>query len=157
MKLLIVDGPPSPHVLDELRFLNNFGFALVSVGEVIRELLKAETALGQRLKYYVDKEELIPDKEILEALNPYFVVSSKLVLLGFPRTEEQLQNLLSYTQVDAYVCIELMDEAHKNLAIEEWEKPIMTSKLKNCYTITYRKETLEKQVLHIVDEYLEVN
>ena len=70
--------------------------AHISTGDLFRENLKNETALGLEAKKYMDAGELVPDDVTIRMLKDRLSkddVKNGAVLDGFPRTEVQAQSL----------------------------------------------------------------
>ena len=66
----------------------------ISTGNLFREHLKKETALGIQAKKYIDKGNLVPDSLVLDLLENRMAqtdCSAGFVLDGFPRTVAQAE------------------------------------------------------------------
>jgi adenylate kinase len=59
----------------------------------VRSEIKSETELGQKIKEYSDKGELVPDEIIIDMTKPYLDENDSWILDGFPRTQEQAKAL----------------------------------------------------------------
>lgn len=96
-----------------------FGLAHVASGDLFRENLERETALGLRAKAYMDRGELVPDEVTTAMIRERFarpdIAGRGIVLDGFPRTLAQaaaLGDLLSELgrQLHGVLCIDVPDD-----------------------------------------------
>ena len=74
----------------------NLKLAHISTGDLFRENLKNETALGKKAKEYMDKGELVPDEITVGMLADRMKkedVENGAILDGFPRTKAQAEIL----------------------------------------------------------------
>jgi adenylate kinase len=69
------------------------GATHIETGDLVRSEIKSETELGQKIKEYSDKGELVPDEIIIDMTKPYLDEHDSWILDGFPRTEEQARAL----------------------------------------------------------------
>ena len=65
----------------------------ISTGDLVRAEIKAGSALGQTIRDYNDRGELVPDKIIIEMMKPYLDEADSWILDGFPRNESQAEAL----------------------------------------------------------------
>jgi len=99
---LILLGPPGAGKGTQAELLKaRFTIPHISTGDMLRQVLKEESALSSKVKKFVETGELVPDGIILEIMK--FRLSSPdtdkgFILDGFPRTirqAEDLDNLLT--------------------------------------------------------------
>src|ERR687883_803095 len=69
------------------------GATHIETGDLVRSEIKQETELGQKIKEYSDKGELVPDEIIIDMTKPYLEENDSWILDGFPRNEEQARAL----------------------------------------------------------------
>ena len=69
------------------------GATHIETGDLVREEIKSGSELGQKIKEYSDKGELVPDEIIIDMTKPYLDENDSWILDGFPRTQEQAKAL----------------------------------------------------------------
>src|SRR5829696_5965544 len=69
------------------------GATHIETGDLVRSEIKSETELGQKIKEYSDKGELVPDEIIIDMTKPYLDENDSWILDGFPRNKEQAKAL----------------------------------------------------------------
>jgi adenylate kinase len=69
------------------------GATHIETGNLVRSEIKQETELGQKIKEYSDKGELVPDEIIIDMTKPYLDENDSWILDGFPRNQEQAKAL----------------------------------------------------------------
>jgi adenylate kinase len=69
------------------------GAVHIETGDLVRSEIKQGSELGQKIKEYSDKGELVPDEIIITMTKPYLDENDSWILDGFPRTREQAQAL----------------------------------------------------------------
>ena len=87
----------------------------IETGDLVRSEIHSETELGQKIKEYSDKGELVPDEIIIEMTKPYLEENDSWILDGFPRNKEQAQALDETLneigeKVDKVIVLEASDE-----------------------------------------------
>jgi adenylate kinase len=98
------------------RISERTGARHVSTGDLVRAEIKSGSELGQKIKNYNDRGELVPDEIIVEMMKPYLEESDSWILDGFPRNQAQaatLDEMLADidAELDAAVALEAPDEA----------------------------------------------
>jgi adenylate kinase len=98
------------------RISERTGARHVSTGDLVRAEIKSGSELGQKIKNYNDRGELVPDEIIVEMMKPYLEESDSWILDGFPRNKAQaatLDEMLADidAELDAAVALEAPDEA----------------------------------------------
>jgi len=71
-----------------------FGLTHLSSGDLLRKHVTEGTALGQRVKGYMDRGDLVPDQIVMDMLRKPVLAASRTggyILDGFPRTAEQAE------------------------------------------------------------------
>tara|TARA_B100001750_G_C15375995_1_gene529862 strand:+ start:201 stop:848 length:648 start_codon:yes stop_codon:yes gene_type:complete len=109
MKLMLL-GPPGGGKGTQAKYIEEtYNIPQISTGDILRENVKANTALGVDAKKYMDKGELVPDTVIINMMEERLSnddCSSGYILDGFPRTIPQANGLAK-----------LLDEINQNLDI----------------------------------------
>ena len=98
MKNIVIFGAPgSGKGTQSDKLIEKYGLEHISTGDVLRNEIKNETALGKTAKEYIDKGQLIPDElmiDILASVYDSFGKEHKGVIFdGFPRTIPQAEAL----------------------------------------------------------------
>ena len=95
--IIILLGPPGAGKGTQASFIKNeFNIAHISTGDMLREAVKNETALGLTAKEIMARGDYVPDNLLLEIINER--VSEKdcengFILDGYPRNEVQAKSL----------------------------------------------------------------
>ena len=94
---LVLLGPPGAGKGTHAQVLSkNWNIAHISTGDMLREALRAGTALGLKAKEYMDKGGLVPDEIVIAIVRERLGkndAKSGFILDGFPRTSEQAVSL----------------------------------------------------------------
>jgi adenylate kinase len=82
----------------------------------VRAEIKSGSELGQTIKNYNDRGELVPDEIIIEMMKPYLDEADSWILDGFPRNQAQAEALDEMleeidAELDAAVALEAPDAA----------------------------------------------
>ncbi len=142
MRLLIFGPPGSGKGTYASRLQKKLGVDVVAMGDIFREIMKEDSALGRRVKDFVEKGLLVPDDIVVEVLGQRLVKSSSrngFILDGFPRTIEQAKALEKITKIDGVIL----------LTVPEWiiVERLSTRRIcRNCgevYNIRYLKPKVE--------------
>ena len=92
MRVLFIGGPGAGKGTQSARMADFFGLTHVSSGDLLRKHVGAGTALGQRVKDFMDRGDLVPDQIVMDMLRKPVLAASRTggyILDGFPRTAEQ--------------------------------------------------------------------
>jgi len=140
---LIIFGPPgSGKGTYASRLQSKLGVDVIAMGDIFREIMKEDTALGRKVKGYVENGQLVPDDTVVEVLmNRLTEAGSKkgFILDGFPRTIEQARALDDLIKIDAVI----------QLTVPDWiiiERLSSRRLCKNCgevYNIRFLKPRME--------------
>lgn len=95
---IVLFGPPGAGkgtqsaLLMEQRLMKH-----ISTGDILREAVKNQTALGLQAKSFMDKGELVPDEVVIGMIEEVFqgLKGQSFILDGFPRTVPQATALES--------------------------------------------------------------
>ncbi len=93
---IVLFGPPGAGKGTQSSFLiERKGFAHISTGDLLREAIKAQTALGLEAKKIMDQGQLVPDQVVIGLVKEK--VNSRpdgsFIFDGFPRTAAQAEAL----------------------------------------------------------------
>lgn len=98
MEIIIISGPPYCGKGTQCKLLEDkFGYKHVSTGDIIREEKEKGSLLGEKLREYDKKGELIPN-DLMQVIIDYKLVElskHKIILDGYPRTVAQSNFLVS--------------------------------------------------------------
>ena len=92
MRLLLIGAPGAGKGTQAERLAKRFGIAHISSGDLLRQHVKDQTSIGQMIKSYLDRGDLVPDGVVMDMLRKPVVAAAQAggyVLDGFPRTVEQ--------------------------------------------------------------------
>lgn len=95
MRVLFIGGPGAGKGTQSGRMAAFFGLTHVSSGDLLRKHISDGTPLGQRVKAFMDRGDLVPDQIVMDMLRkPVLAASSSggYILDGFPRTAEQAES-----------------------------------------------------------------
>ena len=96
MNLIIMGLPGAGKGTQAERIIDAYGIPHISTGDMFRDAMKNETALGLEAKSYIDKGALVPDEVTNGIVRDRLTESdtnSGFLLDGFPRTIEQTNAL----------------------------------------------------------------
>jgi adenylate kinase len=94
MRLLLIGAPGAGKGTQAGLLAVRLGIAHISSGDLLRQHVRDMTSLGQLVKSYVDKGDLVPDGLVMDMLRKPVVAAARAggyVLDGFPRTVEQAE------------------------------------------------------------------
>ncbi len=127
---LILFGPPgSGKGTQSANIIATFGLSHISTGDLLRDEVKRETALGLEARNFMDQGQLVPDAVVIG------MIGSKLdqnpdargyIFDGFPRTTAQaeaLDELLNQknTEIQALISLEVPEEELKRRLLHRGE------------------------------------
>jgi adenylate kinase len=101
MRLLLIGAPGAGKGTQAGRLAARFGITHISSGDLLRQHVREQTALGQAIKSYVDRGDLVPDSLVMDMLRKPVVAAADAggyVLDGFPRTVEQAKTAFAVAQ-----------------------------------------------------------
>jgi adenylate kinase len=94
VRLLLIGAPGSGKGTQAVRLAERFDIVHISSGDLLRQHVRDNTSLGQTVRQYVDKGDLVPDGVVMDMLYKPVVAATEqggYVLDGFPRTVEQAE------------------------------------------------------------------
>ena len=93
MRNIVLFGPPGAGKGTQAKILaGRYNLIHLSTGDVLRNEMKENTPLGKKAKSYIEKGELVPDKDVTEmvvCVMDKFKDASGFIFDGFPRTTTQ--------------------------------------------------------------------
>lgn len=158
---IVIFGPPgSGKGTQSERLIKKYNLLHLSTGDILRAAIKNKTPLGIMAKKYMDKGELVPDKDVIQMvinkLDKYNNADG-FIFDGFPRTQNQaefLENLLKErnTKVNVMITLDVNhDELLKRLINRS--KEMDRSDDKDVSIIENRINVYNKQTAPIIDFY----
>jgi adenylate kinase len=94
MRLLLIGAPGSGKGTQAERLAQRYSITHISSGDLLRQHVREQTALGRQIQSYVDRGDLVPTGIVVDMLRKPVVAAVEAggyVLDGFPRTVEQAQ------------------------------------------------------------------
>ena len=118
MNIVLLGGPGSGKGTQAQKLVEEFGFAHISTGDLLRAAVKNETPLGLEAKGYMDSGQLVPDELVLSLLKERLAeddAQKGALLDGYPRNTAQAVTLDSELaalgmEVDAALLIDVDDD-----------------------------------------------
>jgi len=93
MRILIMGPQGAGKGTQASKLEEETGATHIETGDLVREEINQGTELGQKIKEYSDKGELVPDEIIIDMTKPYLEENDSWILDGFPRNQEQAEAL----------------------------------------------------------------
>lgn len=94
---LVFMGPPGSGKGTQAQSLvKEHGMVQLSTGELFRDHIRRDTALGQKAKTYLDKGDYVPDAVTVNMVRDWLnhvPAGTRIVFDGFPRTVQQADEL----------------------------------------------------------------
>jgi adenylate kinase len=126
MRLLLIGAPGAGKGTQAGLLARRFGIAHISSGDLLRQHVRDQTSLGQTIKSYVDRGDLVPDGVVMDMLRKPVVAAAEAggyVLDGFPRTVEQAK--ASFPTAHA-LGAEVQAAVHLDVAREELVRRLLS-------------------------------
>ena len=142
MKLIIFGPPGSGKGTYASRLQGRLGVDVIAMGDIFRETIKEGSALGMKVKGFVEKGLLVPDNVVVEVLRQRLAKSSSkkgFILDGFPRTIEQAKELENIMKVDGVVQLTVPDR----IIVERLSTRRICKTCGEVYNILYLKPKTE--------------
>jgi adenylate kinase len=147
MKMILLGPPGAGKGTYASRLTAILGIPHISTGDIVRDEIKAQTELGNAIREYSDKGELVPDEIIIRLLAKRLRkpdCERGLILDGFPRTIKQAEALDKISKIDLVINLNVPDD----IIIKRLSNRLTCKK---CGTI-YNKLTLKPKRDNICDE-----
>lgn len=108
MKLIIL-GPPASGKGTQAKLLaQKLNLKHISTGDLVRAEINSQTELGKKLQAYTKSGKLVPDSLITPLLKKH-LPRDNYILDGYPRTQNQAEQLRKFTEPDFIIHIEVQD------------------------------------------------
>ena len=94
MKLILLGAPGAGKGTQAAEIEKEYNIPAISTGQIIRETIAAGNSLGNEVKAYIDRGELVPDKIVVEMVKERLKsddCKNGYILDGFPRTISQAE------------------------------------------------------------------
>jgi adenylate kinase len=140
--IIIIAGPPgSGKGTQSSSLVKNHGLQLISVGDLLRDVISSGSDLGQKIKGTIESGNLIQDDIICKLFNSALQCSSSLLLDGFPRNINQARFLTGVLQErynrDVDYVIEL--QINDNIVIDRLKDRLVCADCKSIYSASLFK------------------
>ena len=110
----------------------------ISTGDLVRAEIKSSSELGEKIKGYNDRGDLVPDEIIVEMMKPYLEEADSWILDGFPRNESQAEALdKMLKEIDAELDAAVAMEAPDDLLVERLSGRRTSESTGNIYHADY--------------------
>jgi adenylate kinase len=119
MRLLLIGAPGAGKGTQAGLLAERFGITHISSGDLLRQHVHDQTALGRTIKSYLDRGDLVPDAVVMDMLRKPVVAAAEAggyVLDGFPRTVEQAKASFPTAQA---LGVEVQAAVHLDVPREE--------------------------------------
>jgi len=96
MRVVLLGPPGAGKGTQAKQLCETFKIPHISTGDMLREEIKSDTALGKEAKRYMESGELVPDSVVNEMIKERILRSDAkngFVLDGFPRAKTQAESL----------------------------------------------------------------
>lgn len=118
LRLVLLGPPGAGKGTQASAMARRWGMAHISSGDLLRDNVREETALGREARPYMERGELVPDQLILDMMAQRLAqpdARAGYVLDGFPRTvaqAEALEEVLRRTgqELDAVIYLQVPEE-----------------------------------------------
>ena len=120
------------------RISRETGAKHISTGDLVRAEIKSGSELGQKIKEYNDRGDLVPDEIIVQMMRPYLDEEDSWILDGFPRNQSQaeaLDEMLKEIDADLEAAVAL--EAPDDLLVERLSGRRTSESTGNIYHAEY--------------------
>lgn len=96
MNIVLLGAPGAGKGTQAQKLVEDYGFAHISTGDLLRAAVKAGTKLGVKAKSYMDEGKLVPDKLVVDLVTERLAdddAQKGFILDGFPRNTAQAVTL----------------------------------------------------------------
>lgn len=96
MNIVLLGAPGAGKGTQAQKLVEDYGFAHISTGDLLRAAVKAGTKLGVKAKSYMGEGKLVPDKLVVDLVTERLADDDTLkgfILDGFPRNTAQAVTL----------------------------------------------------------------
>ena len=92
MNIVLLGAPGAGKGTQAHKLVDEYGFAHISTGDLLRAAVKAQSKLGKEAKGYMDAGKLVPDKLVINLVKERLQEDDAkrgFILDGFPRNTQQ--------------------------------------------------------------------
>lgn len=127
---IILFGPPGAGKGTQAeKIASHYDIPHLSTGNIFRENIKNETALGKKVKAILDSGKLVPDQTVVDLVADELdkdIYDRGVVLDGFPRTVAQAEALDQYLdskgrKIDSFLTLQVPEEELINRILSRGE------------------------------------
>jgi adenylate kinase len=126
MRVLMIGAPGAGKGTQAVRIAAQFGLTHISSGDLFRDHVTRDTAIGRAAKAYLARGDLVPDAVVMDMLYKPVTQASKgagYILDGFPRTVAQAAAAYSVAK-DLGVAVQIA--VHLDVPVEELKKRLIS-------------------------------
>jgi len=112
-KIIFIGPPGSGKGTYSSRLSPILGVPHIAIGDIFREEVKKETALGKQVAEYMSRGELVPDEITIAVLKKRLCQADAgkgFILDGYPRTIPQAEELEKITEIDVVLLLNIPDD-----------------------------------------------
>lgn len=112
MRLALIGKPGSGKTVQAEIVAKEFGLPMIAVGEELRRLERSRTALGAKIRHYIDRGLLVPNEIVLGIVRARLAkrdCAAGFVFDGFPRNLGEARALARVVPVDAIIDVVVPD------------------------------------------------
>ncbi len=143
------------------KMMSEYDFVHIETGSIFRDMIKKQSAEGEKIKKYLSKGKLVPDDIVEKVIHTKIkenLSSNGLLFDGFPRNLEQagfLDNMLQEndTQIHIVLLLKIDKETAKKRILEQRHKETDREDDKNEEMVKKRIERDSKVQSTITNHY----
>jgi adenylate kinase len=110
-KIVLLGAPGSGKGTQAKRLCQELGLTLISTGDLLREAVRNNTALGAKAKGFMDAGKLVPDELVIGLIKEKVTgLKGGFLLDGFPRNLEQAKMLDTIADIDLAVNLDVDEQ-----------------------------------------------
>ncbi|MBI2971846.1 MAG: adenylate kinase [Candidatus Aenigmarchaeota archaeon] len=113
MNIVLLGHPGSGKGTQAKLLQKKYGIAHISTGEMFRSIAKEHTELGRKVKSLIESGAFVPDDVTVRVVRERLAkpdCTKGFILDGFPRTEQQADELQNIAPIDHVIHIHVEDE-----------------------------------------------
>jgi adenylate kinase len=110
-KIVLLGAPGSGKGTQAKRLCQELGLTLISTGDLLREAVRNNTALGAKAKGFMDAGKLVPDELVIGLIKEKVAgLKGGFLLDGFPRNLKQAKMLDTIADIDLAVNLDVDEQ-----------------------------------------------